>query len=246
MLPSGERVPLDRSLSLGRAPASDVRLDDPTVSRAHAQVVTDGRRVTLQTPAGPLTARRAIITAGPWSGGLAATLGVAIPGRATLEQVAYLTPRSPDTPADGNGAAPATAAGLPPIFICHGEQAPYGLPVPGSPLYKIGIQQSGPATEPDAQQAGPDATQLARLQEVARRYLPGYDPAPARTERCIYDNSPDEDFVLDRRGNVVIGCGTSGHGFKFGPLCGEWLAALAMDGERADKRFALARFAPPA
>jgi glycine/D-amino acid oxidase-like deaminating enzyme len=26
---------------------------------------------------------------------------------------------------------------------------------------------------------------------------------------------------------VVIGCGTSGHGFKFGPLIGEWLADLA-------------------
>jgi putative peptide zinc metalloprotease protein len=46
-LPSGERIPLDRSLSLGRAPACDVRLDDPTVSRTHAQVVTDGSRVTL-------------------------------------------------------------------------------------------------------------------------------------------------------------------------------------------------------
>ena len=43
-------------------------------------------------------------------------------------------------------------------------------------------------------------------------------------------HSPDEDFVVDRIGNVVVGSGTSGHGFKFGPLFGEWLADLG-DGE---------------
>jgi sarcosine oxidase len=33
--------------------------------------------------------------------------------------------------------------------------------------------------------------------------------------------------VLDRVGPVVVGCGTSGHGFKFGPLFGRILADLA-------------------
>ena len=47
------------------------------------------------------------------------------------------------------------------------------------------------------------------------------------TERCVYDNSADTDFVLDRIGSVVVGCGTSGHGFKFGPLLGQVLADLA-------------------
>ena len=32
---------------------------------------------------------------------------------------------------------------------------------------------------------------------------------------------------MDRVGRIVIGSGTSGHGFKFGPLLGEWLADLA-------------------
>jgi glycine/D-amino acid oxidase-like deaminating enzyme len=60
-------------------------------------------------------------------------------------------------------------------------------------------------------------------------------------ERCVYDNTPDEDFILDRIGNVVVGCGTSGHGFKFGPLLGEWLAALATgdDGLTEDEELAV-------
>ena len=68
---------------------------------------------------------------------------------------------------------------------------------------------------------------LGLLTDAARRLLPALDPEPVATERCIYDNSADTDFVVDRVGDVVVGCGTSGHGFKFGPLLGELLADLA-------------------
>lgn len=59
---------------------------------------------------------------------------------------------------------------------------------------------------------------------------------------------PDEDFVLDRVGRVVVAAGFSGHGFKFGPAIGRVLADLA--GEESDgpaggagPRFTLGRFA---
>ena len=66
-----------------------------------------------------------------------------------------------------------------------------------------------------------------RLTDAARRLLPGLDPAPVAAERCVYDSTADGDFVLDRVGRIVVGCGTSGHAFKFGPLLGELLADLA-------------------
>jgi sarcosine oxidase len=185
----------------------------------------DGRQVRLQTSGGPVTARAAIIAAGPWSGRLAASLGLTVPVRATMEQVCYLERR--DSPSAPAGTETGPHGEPPPVFISHGSQAPYGLPVPGSALYKVGIHPSGPLADPDAQPHEPDPELSARLAAVAARYLPGYESQPARTERCIYDSSPDEDFIIDRRGNVVIGCGTSGHGFKFGPLLGEWLAELA-------------------
>jgi len=204
------------------------------------RLTDEGDRVTLLTSAGRITARTAVITAGPWSGGLLASLSVPLPGRPTLEQVSYLRPASQDGSAD------------PPIFICHTDRAPYGLPVPGSQVYKIGIHPSGPAVDPDGQDPSPDQRLVSQLAEVAARYLPGYDPEPVSTERCVYDNSPDEDFVLDRVGSVVIGSGTSGHGFKFGPLLGEWLADLAIGttgpaGEMDPglrRRFAIGRFRP--
>jgi sarcosine oxidase len=200
------------------------------------RMADDGRQVTLRTTADVITAQAAIITAGPWSAGLLASVSMAVPGRPTLEQVAYLRPAGQDDA---------------PIFVCHGEQTPYGVPVPGSRLYKIGIHPSGPATDPDAQNQEADQRILGRLAELARRYLPGYHPEPVITERCVYDNTPDEDFIIDRIGNIVVGCGTSGHGFKFGPLLGEWLADLVTspDGFPAEQglrqRFAISRFSRP-
>lgn len=41
VLSGGERVPVDRGLVLGRAPACDLVLDDPSVSRVHAEIVVD-------------------------------------------------------------------------------------------------------------------------------------------------------------------------------------------------------------
>jgi glycine/D-amino acid oxidase-like deaminating enzyme len=68
---------------------------------------------------------------------------------------------------------------------------------------------------------------VAELTAAARRVLTGLTPEPVATERCLYDNAPDGDFVVDRVGRIVIGSGTSGHGFKFAPLLGEMLADLA-------------------
>jgi putative peptide zinc metalloprotease protein len=48
VLPGGERVPLDRPLAIGRAPACDLVLDDPSVSRAHAEIILDEDGAVLQ------------------------------------------------------------------------------------------------------------------------------------------------------------------------------------------------------
>jgi sarcosine oxidase len=138
----------------------------------------------------------------------------------SLPQVAYFRRRDP-------------AAPLPPVFIEWGPDMIYGLPVPatGGPhagAYKVSGHT--PGTPFDAADQSPlrdDPELLERLTAAAGRLLPTLDPTPIVTERCVYDNSADADFILDRVGRVVVGCGTSGHGFKFGPLLGDLLADLA-------------------
>jgi sarcosine oxidase len=126
-----------------------------------------------------------------------------------------------------------------PVFIEWDDAMVYGLPVLGSGphagTFKVSHHTPGPALlgyDPGATRGAPildedDPALLSTLTDAVRRLLPALDPEPIATERCVYDNSADTDFVLDRIGNVVAGCGTSGHGFKFGPLLGELLADLA-------------------
>ena len=50
---------------------------------------------------------------------------------------------------------------------------------------------------------------------------------------CIYTNSPDSHFIIDRlpgEPGVTIACGFSGHGFKFAPVMGEVVSDLTLDG----------------
>jgi glycine/D-amino acid oxidase-like deaminating enzyme len=63
----------------------------------------------------------------------------------------------------------------------------------------------------------------------------------------MYTMSPDEDFIIDRHpewSRVTLAAGFSGHGFKFTPVVGEYLASITVD-SAADviPDFALARFA---
>jgi sarcosine oxidase len=151
----------------------------------------------------------------------------------TLQQVAYFANEKVDR--------------LWPVFIEWGANMIYGLPVPGRPLYKLaqhlpGAPLSGHQLDDDDDD---DPELLATLLDAARRLLPGLDPLPVSTERCVYDNTLDADFIIDRVGRIFVGCGTSGHGFKFGPLLGEVLADLVTGAASSIDltRFALSR--PP-
>ena len=118
-------------------------------------------------------------------------------------------------------------AGLP-IFIDFAEPAVYGLPTPGSDLYKLAVHHGGPAIDPNRDFA-PDPAAIAALRHAIERWLP--DAELVRTDVCPYDNTADEHFIVERIDGVVVGAGTSGHAFKFGPLLGERLARLVGDGD---------------
>ncbi len=176
----------------------------------------------------------------------AASLGlldVATPAAAapSLPQVAYFALRRRDV--------------VPPVLIEWGDTMVYGLPVPpGGPhagSYKVSHHTPGStlgAFDPSdpAPLGTDDSALLSLLTDAVARLLPSLTPEPVATERCVYDNSADTDFVLDRVGRIVVGCGTSGHTFKFGPLLGEMLADLAEERRPALDlgRFSLRRSPP--
>ena len=166
--------------------------------------------VRIKTDAGRIEANVAVVTAGPWTRAL---VGLRTPTVATLEHVAYVRPRSPGVV-------------RPPVFIDHRPRAVYGLPTPGSDRYKIALHHAGAVVDPDATSLGADALAVEALEAATRHWLPEFEPVAETIDTCLYDNTPDDDFVLDRAANVVIGAGTSGHGFKFGVVLGALLAEL--------------------
>jgi sarcosine oxidase len=102
----------------------------------------------------------------------------------------------------------------------------YGLLTPGEGV-KVGFHGTGPVIDADSRRTEPDPAMLAALIEYVEQFVPGADTTSIRTISCLYDNTPDEDFVLDRSGPITVATGFSGHGFKFAPLLGEMLADLA-------------------
>jgi len=84
------------------------------------------------------------------------------------------------------------------------------------------------------------------VSEFLSRILPGVG-AIRRGASCTYDNSPDEDFVIDTMPgwpNVLVISGLSGHGYKFASVLGEIASTFAQDREAEFdlKPFSLSRF----
>ena len=156
--------------------------------------------------AGGMRARACVGTAGAWAPALAG-----IDARTTSETVAYfafdeVVPSVIDT-------TTATHSG-------------YALTTPG-PTLKAGLHQSGPTVSPDEKSA-PDPELGARVAEWVEQRFPGAGSSVA-LETCLYTIREKDEFLLERRGRVVLGSACSGHGFKFAPAIGQRLAALAVE-----------------
>ena len=150
-----------------------------------------------------------VVTAGAWVGRLLDGLDV----RVTRETVAYFRHEGPPLPSVVD------------IGVDGGHDM-YALHDPVHGL-KAGAHHAGPETDPD-ESGSPDPAIVERTAAWVRDRFPGVDPEPVETDTCVYTTTPDQTFVLDRRGRVVVGSACSGHGFKFAPAVGRRLAALAL------------------
>lgn len=194
-----------------------------------ASLLPDGADgVEVRTTAGDAyLAPVAVVTAGPWAAPLLRTAGIDLPLVPSFEQVTYCRladePHPFPTIVDWTGVS---TLGL----ESDGDgssNAPYALPNPEEPgSIKMALDRSGPDVDADARSFEPDPERLERLAGWAsKRFLPLEEARPPET--CLYTNTPDGEFVLDRLGPIVVGSPCSGHGFKFAPLIGKILADMA-------------------
>jgi monomeric sarcosine oxidase len=197
-----------------------------------------GDGVTLQlTDDEQVQAGRVVLAAGAWSSTLLPRLGLALPLTANKQQVVYFS-----------GLGPEFAPGRFPVFL-NLDHDFYGFPLDRNGLLKASLHAPGPVIDPDVPQP-PDAEFEAAIIALLARYIPRAARGKLQLSRvCMYAMTPDEDFCLDclpGHPNVVFGAGFSGHGFKFGILIGELLAALSL-GEEPEfplSAFSLQRLVP--
>jgi sarcosine oxidase len=152
-----------------------------------------------------------VVTAGSWVLDFFPDLPVSV----TRETVAYFRREGPPPPS------------IVDLNVQSGGHGMYSLfdPVHG---LKAGAHHAGAESDPGTE-APPDPAIVDRIAAWVRERFPDVDPEPVDAQTCLYTTTADEQFVLERRGRVVVGSACSGHGFKFAPAVGRRLAALALD-----------------
>jgi monomeric sarcosine oxidase len=126
----------------------------------------------------------------------------------------------------------------------------YGFPLHLHGFLKIGDHKKGGVIKPSEARA--QAEENAAFERKCRAFFKRYIPelthfTEFEAHACYYDNTKDDDFILDRlpdAPNGFVAAGFSGHGFKFGPLVGKTMSELILGGkpELNLHRFRLARF----
>jgi len=115
----------------------------------------------------------------------------------------------------------------------------YGLETPGEGV-KVAEHHIGAEVDPDTRGFDLDHAYVARMVAYVERWFPGLEPTPVFPTTCLYTNTPNEDFLLDRVGDIVIVSPCSGHGFKFAPEIGRLAADLALGEAPEHPRFTIA------
>jgi sarcosine oxidase len=210
----GGVIQADRAVTalLSGARARDVEIAEGT---AVVGLVPDGRRVRVMTSTGiDVDAAVAILAAGAWLRQLVEPIGLGLDVQPTRETVAYFrVSGSCDTPTFSEWSPHADG------------RVTYGL-IARDGILKVGMHRAGPPTNPE-KEGDVDETTVRREAQWAARHYNLASQVPVRTETCLYTNTVDERFIIERYGRLVIGSACSGHGFKFAPVIGDRLAALA-------------------
>ena len=203
---------VDAHLKLAASRGAALRLDEP-VRAWHL----DGDGVRIETDHNAYLADRLLISAGAWVRSLLP--GVELPMTVERQVQYWFQPR-----ANREFHLPSAC----PIHLWESPKGKYfyGFPDFGDGV-KIALHHDGEPADPYRvrREVGPD--EVAHLRERVRRVLPAAEGQLLRAAVCLYTNTPDDHFWIDRHPEhpqVLIASPCSGHGFKFASAIGELLA----------------------
>jgi sarcosine oxidase len=214
-------------LEQARRGGATLRFDEPA---KHWQA--EGDHVAVFTALGHYRAKQLIISAGAWVNELLP--GMRSPFRIERQALHWFEPID-----DADAFRPERC----PIHLWQfdGERYFYGFPNMGAGV-KMAFHHAGEITTADDVRRDVTMDEVEEVRAAVRRFVPAADGRLLASTVCLYTNTPDEHFWIDRHpehANVLVASPCSGHGFKFAPVIGEVLADL-VDGKPA--RFDLSLF----
>lgn len=202
-----------------------------------------GGPVPVRTTAGDFAADRVVVTAGAWTGRLVPRLASRL--SVVRQSVCYFQPGASDVPAFRAPRFPVW------VWLGHDEHEHYyGLPEFGRPGIKAAKHATGAGSDdPDEPPPAAPVGEIVDVLDFMDAQLAAPIERVLAAERCLYTNTPTQDFVLgplpgDPR--IIVGAACSGHAFKFAPLTGRILAEMALGRRSSSPAFEAARdaFAP--
>ncbi len=219
---------VDRARSRGAEIRTREKVLEYTARRGSVRVRTDR---------GEYEAAQLVLTAGPWNADLAPALQPLV--TAERQVLGWFDI------ADQARFAP----GAFPVFVLEAaEGIYYGFPEYGVPGFKIGrYHHREERVHPDTMDRTVHPQDEAALRDAVARYFPDANGALLSSAACLFTNTPDEHFIIDRAPDapeVLLVSPCSGHGFKFCSVIGEICADLVQHGTTSHDiaLFGLARF----
>ena len=204
---------------------------------SHEKVIEwkkEGTGLIVKTDKNIYKSNKLIITAGAWAGKMIPGLSDKI--KVTRQFVAWIKPKN----------EPRVSLNNFPCWMIADEDKHgcyYGFPLLNTEKFgepaglKLAHHYPWDITDPDKVNRETTGNDIENIKYCLNKYLPGIVDSILSTKICLYANSPDENFIIDKlpgfEENVSIACGFSGHGFKFASVVGEILADLAMEGTTA-------------
>ena len=178
---------------------------------------SEGDNIRVDTAHGEYRARQLIVTAGAWISALFPDLPLRVE-----RQVLFWF--------DHASASEMLTPERCPVHLWQfdGRRFFYGFPNLGSGV-KVAFHHGGETTTVGGVRRQVEAREVEEIRSVLRRFVPAADGTLRATTVCLYTNTPDEHFLIDRHPlhrHVLIASACSGHGFKFSPVIGEMLADL--------------------
>ncbi|MDP9173501.1 MAG: N-methyl-L-tryptophan oxidase [Planctomycetota bacterium] len=184
---------------------------------------SSGRGVVVRTTKETYSAAKVIFCGGAWTDKLVRDLGV--PLTVTRQPLVWVWPKSPEL----------FELGKFPVWILEHRDGSnhYGFPMlPDNPGFKLASHKRAEKTDAETLDRSVHDSDEQAVRGTLRDFIPEANGPLLSVRVCMYTNSPDHQFIIDRHpkhSNVIIACGFSGHGFKCASGIGQVLAEMAMD-----------------